>query len=160
MAARTQIDTGIRAGLAGGAAFAIVMKLDMKLSGQPVDDFLLLAGFGPWRTQWRTIGPIVHSVNSVALGALYALVSARLRGPGWLRGMTFALVENAALWPILVLLDRVHPAIRSGELPEYNHPWPFLAEALRHAAYGLVLGAVYERLGRRPSRMAMLSATF
>jgi hypothetical protein len=137
---------GAGAGLAAGVAFAAVMKADMALSGRRVDDFQLLAGFGPTRDHWPVAGAIVHGVNSVALGSIYSLISDRLPGAGWQRGLTFAMVENTLLWPVLLVLDRVHPAIQSGELPTYNRPWPFLVENLRHAAYGLVLGALFERL--------------
>ena len=137
------------AGLAGGAAFAAVMHADMAVSGRRVDDFQLLAGFGPTRDRWRVVGPVIHAVNSVTLGALYAVVSDHLPGSGWRTGLGFALVENTLLWPILIVLDRVHPAIKAGELPVYNRPWPFLVENLRHAAFGIVLGSVYERLTRQ-----------
>lgn len=147
---RARIWTGVRSGLAGGAAFAIVMKADIALSGQRIDDFQLLAGFGPLRHRWRVVGPIVHGINSMAVGAVYALVRERLWGPGWLRGLTFAMVENTVLWPVIILLDRIHPAIRAGDLPAFNRRWPFIAENLRHAAYGIVLGVTDERLRRVP----------
>jgi hypothetical protein len=137
------------AGLAGGAAFATVMKADMALSGRRVDDFQLLAGFGPTRDKWRVVGPIIHAANSITVGALYAIVSDRLPGSGWRKGLLFALAENSLLWPILIVLDRVHPAIQAGELPVFNRPWPFLVENVRHAAFGIVLGSVYERLTRQ-----------
>lgn len=137
---------GAISGLAGGVAFAAVMKADMALSGRRVDDFQLLAGFGPTRDHWPVAGAIVHAGNSVALGGLYAVVSDRLPGKGWQRGLTFAMVENSLLWPLLIILDRVHPAIQSGELPVYNRPWPFFVESVRHAAYGLVLGSLFEQL--------------
>ena len=144
-----RISAGILAGLAGGAAFAAVMKLDMALSGRRVDDFQLLAGFGPTRNRWRLVGPIIHAVNSVSLGGLYAVVADLIPGSGWRKGLTFALAENTLLWPIIIILDRVHPAIRSGELPVYNRPWPFLVENLRHAAFGVVLGTVHERMTKQ-----------
>lgn len=146
---RTSLIAGALAGLAGGAAFAAVMKLDIKLSGEPVDDFQLLAGFGPTKDSWHIAGPAIHAVNSVAVGSVYSVVNEHLPGPGWARGLTFAMIENTLLWPIIIVLDRVHPAIRSGDLPTFNRPWPFVAENIRHAAFGIVLGAVYERLAKR-----------
>ncbi|HYI16558.1 MAG TPA: DUF6789 family protein [Thermomicrobiales bacterium] len=145
----SRIVAGMLAGLAGGAAFAAVMELDMALSRRRVDDFQLLAGFGPTRDKWRVVGPLVHSINSVSLGGLYGVVAQFIPGTGWRKGLTFALAENTLLWPIIIVLDRVHPAIRSGELPVYNRPWPFLVENLRHATFGIVLGTVYERLTQR-----------
>jgi hypothetical protein len=35
-------------------------------------------------------------------------------------------------------------------LPRFNRLWPFVAENLRHAAFGIVLGAVFERLRHDP----------
>ena len=137
------------AGLAGGASFAAVMKLDMALSGRHVDDFQLLAGFGPTRNRWHVVGPIIHAINSISLGGIYAVVVELLPGSGWRKGLTFALTENTLLWPVIIVLDRVHPAIRAGQLPAYNRPWPFFVENLRHAAFGIVLGTVYERLTQR-----------
>lgn len=145
---RGRIAAGMLAGLAGGVAFAGVMKLDIALSGDRVDDFQLLANFGPLRDIWRVTGPTIHALNSVSLGVVYSLVSHRLPGPGWLRGLTFAMVENTVLWPVIIVLDHIHPAIKAGELPTFNRRWPFVAENLRHAAYGLILGTVFEWLNR------------
>ncbi|MEX1157887.1 MAG: hypothetical protein WEC79_03025 [Thermomicrobiales bacterium] len=146
---RERAIAGGLAGLAGGAAFAAFMKIDIAISGDAVDDFKLLGGFGPMRAHWRVIGPLIHAFNSASLGVAYGHVDVWRPSPGWLRGLVFALTENALLWPIIIVLDRVHPAIRSGTLPTFNRPWPFVAENLRHAAYGIVLGAMYERLWRR-----------
>lgn len=146
---RRRLRDGATAGLAAGVAFALVMLLDMRLSGRKVNDFRLLGDAGPFRRYWRVTGPSIHFVNSLNLGLVYAAVEPLLRGPGWLRGLTFALAENTILWPVVLLLDRVHPAIRDGELEPFNGCYPFLIENLRHAAYGLTLGALYDRLARR-----------
>jgi hypothetical protein len=142
-----RICRGIITGIAGGVAFAAVMQADIAISGRKVDDFKLLAGWGPLRDRERIAGPAIHLINSASLGALYSLIQDKLAGPGWLRGLTFATAENLTLWPIIIVLDRIHPAIRDGSLPEYNHGWPFIAESLRHAVYGCVLGALYGRSG-------------
>jgi hypothetical protein len=140
---------GAVAGLAGGIAFAVTMFADMAISRRRVNDFQMLAGFGPLEKTWRVTGPLIHMAASASMGAIYALCEPRLRGPGWLRGVTFGLTENALLWPAVVLVDRFHPAIRRGDLPSFNRPWPFIAENFRHVAYGLVLGLVFERIARR-----------
>lgn len=145
----TRLKRGVIAGLAGGVAFAAFMKADMAITGERVDDFQLLAGYGPFRDHWAIPGAIIHMTNSAALGATYSTVEPSLPGPGWLRGLLFALIENTLLYPFVALLDRIHPAIRSGDLPRYSRPWSFTAETLRHVAYGLVLGYVFERILRR-----------
>ena len=144
-----RLRSGAASGLAGGAAFAAVMQVDMAISGKRVDDFQLLAGFGPFRDNWKIPGAIIHTSNSALLGAAYSTVEPLLFGPGWLRGLVFAIVENTLLYPFVALLDRIHPAIRAGDLPRYGQPWSFAAETLRHVAYGLVLGYVFERLRRK-----------
>ncbi|MDQ4045583.1 MAG: hypothetical protein M3173_09075, partial [Chloroflexota bacterium] len=141
---RPRLKRGAIAGLAGGAAFAAFMKADMAITGERVDDFQLLAGYGPFRDNWTVPGTTVHMTNSVILGAAYSTVEPLLPGPGWCRGLIFALIENTLLYPFVALLDLIHPAIRSGDLPRYSRPWPFTAETLRHVAYGLVLGYVFD----------------
>ncbi|MGH9175688.1 MAG: hypothetical protein ACRD1H_15085, partial [Vicinamibacterales bacterium] len=103
-----RLRAGAPGGLAGGAAFAAVMKLEIALSCCPADDFLLLGGFGPLKDRWRVTDPIIHGINSIALGILHAFVSDRVCGPPWRRGVTFALIENTLLWPIIVVLDYTH----------------------------------------------------
>src|SRR5688572_23280664 len=98
-----RIVAGMLAGLAGGAAFAAVMELDMALSRRRVDDFRLLAGFGPTRDKWRIVGPLIHATNSVSLGGLYGVVVQLIPGTGWRKGLTFALAENTLLWPIIIV---------------------------------------------------------
>jgi hypothetical protein len=140
---------GAVAGLLGGLAFAGVMEADLALTGNGVDDFRLLGQLGPAARWWRFTGPAAHAVNSAALGAIYARVEGRLPGPPWARGLLFASAENAALWPLVLLVDRLHPAVQRGELASFAR-WPaFGWEALRHAAYGLALGSAYARLSRR-----------
>lgn len=145
---RGRLVTGAVAGVAAAGAFAAFMLADMRATGDRVDDFQLLGGLGPGAEHWRAKGTAIHFVNGALLGAAYTTVEPRLPGPGWLRGIAFALVENTLLWPLVLLIDRVHPAIQSGELPTYNRAWPFVAETLRHVVYGAVLGGLYQRLSR------------
>lgn len=68
------------------------------------------------------------------------LAGRRLWGPYWLRGIVMVQVENATVFPVVVLLDRFHPAIRSGELAKVTRPIYFVQQAWRHLALGAVLG--------------------
>jgi hypothetical protein len=128
------------------------MEADLALSHNRLDDFRLLAQWGPLRAHWRLLGPLAHLVNSAALGGLYAGLEPRLKGPGWARGIAFALAENALLWPLVALIDRVHPAVACRELASFNRPAAFAWESLRHAAYGAVLGQSFARSQRRAAR--------
>lgn len=138
---------GALAGLAGALAFAGVMALDLRLMRARTNDLRLLAGLVPGgRRWWLPVGLAMHCANGAALGVVYArLCSAPVRRP-WLRGLAFGLTENTLLWPLVVVLDRLHPDIRAGRLDHFNRPVPFFQEVLRHAAYGLTLGLVEARL--------------
>ncbi len=137
---------GVAAGLAAALAMLGAMALDLRLTGERTNELRLLAGMVPGgRRHWAVVGTLMHLANGAALGALYTRVAPRLPGPGWLRGIIFAEVENAALWPALLLLERVHPGFRSGEIASYNRPRAALLEVTRHLAYGATLGALLGR---------------
>lgn len=140
---------GVGAGLIGGAAMAANILVDMKLSGGVANDFRLLGQIGPLRRHWRITGPLIHFGNAAALGALYAVVEPKLKGSGTARGVSFAMVENTGLWPLVLLLDRIHPAIKDGDLSRYNGMLPFALEVVRHVSYGAALGFAYEQLQQR-----------
>lgn len=137
---------GAIAGLAGGAAMAANILIDLRLTGGVANDFRLLGQLGPLRRHWRITGPLIHMGNAVALGALYSVVEPHLRGNGGVRGASFGMIENTVLWPLVLLLDRIHPAIQDGDLSHYGAPFPFTVEVIRHLSYGVALGYVYELL--------------
>jgi hypothetical protein len=130
------------------------MHADLAVSGNRLDDFRLLAQWGPFQARWQLLGPLAHLVNSATLGGLYALLEPSLRGPGWARGLTFALTENTLLWPLVLVIDRQHPAVARGELATFARPAAFGWETLRHAAYGVVLGLIFDRTRRQAVRSA------
>jgi hypothetical protein len=133
-------------GLVAGAAFALTLEADLRLTGRNVDDLLILG----WpvvqdRVNARRVGLALHLVNSVVLAELYAAVHHVIPGPTWLRGVVFASVENVALYPVTLLEDH-HPAIRTGQVDRY-FTWPaFWQSVPRHIVYGAVLGTLYEKL--------------
>ena len=136
-----RVRVGAGAGLVAGVAFAAVMQADLALSGNRLDDFRLLAQWGPFQRRWKVLGPMAHLVNSASLGGLYGLLEPSLVGRGWARGLTFALTENTLLWPLVLVIDRHHPAA-------------FGWETARHAAYGVVLGLIFDRTTRQKARRA------
>ncbi|WP_448574713.1 DUF6789 family protein [Thermomicrobium sp.] len=134
------------AGLAGAVAFLIAMIVDLALLRRRTNDLRLLAGLVPGGARfWPVLGTLMHLANGAALGVLYGRLRRVFPFSGWLAGLLFALAENLALWPIVALLDRVHPEIRAGRLEPFNRPVPFLQEVWRHLAYGLTLGILYDR---------------
>jgi hypothetical protein len=111
-------------GLAAGAAFVAVLEADLRLTGRNVDDLMILGRpFTEDPTKARAVGMAIHVVNSLALASLYATLEGRLPGPGWVKGVIFANVENVILY------------------------WPaFWQSVPRHIAFGAVLGVLYDRL--------------
>jgi len=140
------------AGVAGAVAYVAEMELDLALIDHNAHDLVFLGGpFVGRRHGWaKPVGLAVHAANGVNLGLAYAMLGERhLPGPPWWRGVVFANVENAVLYPLTVLTDRYHTAIRDGRLDRYWR-WPaFVQSVLRHVAYGAVLGIAYDRLRRR-----------
>ena len=132
------------AGALGAAAYLGEMAIDLRLIDCPTKDLMLLGRpFSASRRVWPLLGTAIHFFNGVALAQVYGAVGGRLPGPPWLRGTVFTQIENSLFWGLVPLLDRYHPAIRSGELPKMNRPIPFAQQVLRHIAYGAVLGAAY-----------------
>ena len=69
--------------------------------------------------------------------------------PPTLRGPVAALAEHVALWPLVAVTDRLHPA--RGELPKLRGNRPaFLQAAWRHLLFGLVLGELERRINAEP----------
>ncbi|MCC2627045.1 MAG: hypothetical protein K0S14_695 [Thermomicrobiales bacterium] len=73
------------------------------------------------------------------------MLERRIPGPAWLKGVVFANVENAILYPVTRFED-IHPAIRTGQVDRYYN-WPaFWQSVPRHIAFGAVLGMLYDRM--------------
>lgn len=147
---RIDLPAATAAGVAAGLAYVAEMAIDLRAFGHNADDLRLLGGtLVRGGAAARGLGLLMHLGASVGLGVLYAAVAReRLPGPPWLRGVIFANVENAVLYP-LALLERHHPAIARGEIDRYWNATAFIQSIPRHVAYGAVLGALYERLPAR-----------
>lgn len=137
-----------RAGVVGAGAACVylgVMYLDMAATGSPSDDLLMVGRvLTANRTGARLLGLVAHMGFGTAMGLAYGAFGRRtLPGPNWARGVLMLLAENALLWPLALLVDRYHPAMRSGELPRLNAPVPFAQQIARHVAFGAALGLLY-----------------
>ena len=123
-----------------------VLEADLRLTGRNVDDLIVLGRpFVKDPNQARIAGAAIHAINSIAIASLYGLIEQQIHGPGWLKGVVFANVENLILYPLTILEDK-HPAIRDGQVDRYFN-WPaFWQSVPRHVAYGAILGTVYGRM--------------
>ena len=136
------------AGLAGGLAYLAAQEIDRRVANPCSNDLVLLGGLVTERERiWRPLGLVLHLLAAATFGLIFDVVVApRLPGPYWLRGVVMAQAENAGLWPLVLLINRSHPAVKRGDLASLTQPTYFLQEAWRHLALGAVLGVV---LGRR-----------
>lgn len=141
---------GAISGLVGGAAFAVLQELDLRVFRYPADDLMLLGGmFGQTESSSRSIGMGLHALNSAALGAVYGVTTTNVADlPGPAKGIIFALIENTVLYPAFLMEER-HPLIKSGKLPSYRCRTAFIQETLRHIAFGAATGACFSWLRKR-----------
>lgn len=141
-------------GLAASAAYLAEMALDMRLTGNRYDDLVLLGGFLSFHPRrQRLLGLAIHCGIGLSLARAYRWLAPALpRAPAPLQGLLFIQVENFLTFPGVVLGDAVHPAVRSGQLPRLSTWQYFWVETARHAAYGVVLGAVNAALEDRAER--------
>ena len=132
-------DTDVSAAFAGAtaaAAWAAAEPALRRLFGTPYTDVRLI-GAPLSRRHWRLVGTAVHVLNGAAAGVVFLRLGLR----GWKAGVAAAQIENAALWPGMVVVDRNHPDRRSGAWPPLlRNPRVFGQEVAAHAIFGAVLG--------------------
>jgi len=142
---------GAGAGLVAGLAYLAAQALDLRLLRTRADDLAIhgrLLSADPRR--WRPAGALLHLGFGAVLGAVYAgRPRRRLTGhlPPWAAGVAFLQLENAVLYPLLLPLQRLHPAWSTGLLESYYRPATAAQQVWRHLVFGAVLGAL---LGRPP----------
>jgi hypothetical protein len=139
-----RLGRALAAGVAGAVAYLAAQELDRKLGNPRSNDMILLGGMVTQReSAWTPLGTVMHLLAGATFGVVFeTVVAPRLRGPYWLRGIVMAQVENASLWPVVMLLDRTHPAVASGALAPMNRRVYFAQAAWRHLALGAVMGLV------------------
>jgi len=133
-----------RAAAAGATAalvWAAAEPLDRLVFRCDYSDTALL-GKAVSRRHWRTVGLAMHAANGAVFGLAFELVRRRTGARPVPLGVGMALVENTALWPLCVLVDRYHPARGEPGLPPLARNGRAFAQATwRHALFGAVLGS-------------------
>lgn len=144
---RPAFGAAVIAGVTAGVGYLVQQEIDNRLTGRNLDDLLLLGRpFAKSGIRGKTLGTLIHFGNSAGIGIVYAVAANdRLPGPAWARGMLFLTMENCILYPVMVL-DRHHPAVKSGEIAPYWTLPAFLQSFPRHLVFGAILGSVYEQL--------------
>jgi hypothetical protein len=131
---------------AAGATAALVWT-----AAEPLDRLVFrcdysdtaLLGKAVSRRYWRTVGLAMHAANGAVFGLAFELVRRRTGARPVPLGVGMALVENTALWPLCVLVDRYHPARGEPGVPPLARNGRAFAQATwRHALFGAVLGSL------------------
>jgi hypothetical protein len=135
---------GAAAGAIAGLLWAAQQDVDKRVFGVDYDDTELLGKFITRGPGWRPIGMALHVANGAAFGAVYATLAPRLSGPGWAKGAAAGLAEHMASWPLVGMVDRIHPA--GAEMADLQGNRAAFAQATwRHLLFGIVLGELEER---------------
>jgi hypothetical protein len=136
---------GAASGVIAAAVWAAQQPLDKLVFGCRYDDVEMLGRTVVDDDNWYAPGLALHLANGALFGAAYSLIAPSLRGPAWLKGPAVALAENTALWPLISLMDRYHPA--ADKLPNLSGSRrAFYQASWRHVVFGAVLGELERRL--------------
>jgi hypothetical protein len=142
---RTRTLRGALAGAAAAGVWAAQQPLDKRVFGSGYDDVELLGRAVTRGPAWYPAGLGLHIANGAMFGAVYSHVAPITPIPAVVRGVAAGLAEHLALWPLVRLSDRVHPA--RGDLPRLDgNVRAFAQAAWRHALFGLLLGELERRL--------------
>jgi hypothetical protein len=105
---------------------------------------LAAAAWGAQQPLDKRVGGSTYA-NGALFGAVYAQLRPFIPGPPVARGVLAGMVEHFALWPLVTLVDRLHPA--RDELPVLSGNGRAHAQAVwRHALFGVALGLVEAHL--------------
>lgn len=138
---------GAAAGALGAAVWAAQEPLDKRVFGVDYSDVELLGKAVTRGDEWPAIGLAMHVANGAAFGAAYALAKPFLPGPPVARALLAGMLENFGTWPLLAVVERVHPARR--DLPKLiGNPRALGQATWRHALFAVIVGVLEERLNQ------------
>lgn len=139
------MDDGARGAAAGAAAAVIWAAASPALKRAfrtPYSDVEVIGGFLPRGPLQTPVGLAVHTVNGGVFGYLFARIGCR----GVRQGVLVAVGEGTVLWPLMAIVQRVHPWCRDGTWPPLvRNPRAFAGATVGHALFGALLGALGPR---------------
>ncbi len=144
-------------GAVAAAVWALQQPLDKRVFGSRYDDVELLGRLVVRGDAWYPAGLGMHMADGAVFGLVYANLAPVVPLPPVLRGPAAGLVEHCALWPLVALTDRFHPARK--QLPALaGDRRAFAQAAWRHMLFGLILGELERRLNAEPEPAPMQPA--
>lgn len=131
------------AGAASATAWGLLEPLDQRLFRCDYSDIALLGKAFTRGRGWRVLGYALHAANGAVFGLAFEEARRRLDVPPRRLALGLALAEHVALYPLAFFVDRYHPARgRPGIPPLLTNPRAFGQATVRHALFGLLLGAL------------------
>jgi len=131
------------------AVWGLQQPADKLVFSSRYDDVELLGKAVTRGDTWLPVGFGIHMANGALFGAVYANVAPALPIPPVLRGPLIGVAEHVALWPLVALTDRLHPARE--DLPKLSGNRSAWLQALwRHLLFGAVLGELERRINAEP----------
>jgi hypothetical protein len=140
---------GAVSGAVAAAVWALQQPLDKLVFSSRYDDVELLGKAFTRDAGWLPIGLGIHMADGALFGAVYANLAPAIPVSPKLRGPAAALAEHVALWPLVAVTDRLHPA--RSDLPKLRgNRAAYLQGAWRHLLFGLILGELERRVNAEP----------
>jgi hypothetical protein len=140
---------GAVSGAVASAVWALQQPLDKLVFSSRYDDVELLGKAFTRDSGWLPIGLGIHMANGALFGAVYANLAPAIPVSPKLRGPAAALAEHVALWPLVAVTDRLHPA--RSDLPRLRgNRAAYLQAAWRHLLFGVILGELERRINAEP----------
>jgi hypothetical protein len=129
------------AGAVAAAAWGVLEPLDQRLLGCDYSDVALLGKAVTRGRGWRVVGFALHAGNGAAFGLVFNRIRRSVRiEPGPL-AVGLALAEHAALFPLVRLVDRYHPARGQPGIPRLaRNRAAYVQASIRHMLFGAIVG--------------------
>ncbi|MGI8920286.1 MAG: hypothetical protein ACR2HD_01225 [Solirubrobacteraceae bacterium] len=141
----TRMLRGALAGAVAAGASAAQSPLDRRVFGVDYDDPELLGKALTRGPAARPLGLAAHVLNGAAFGAVYSAAAPSVPVAPWARGPLAGAFEGVATWPLVAVIERVHPA--RDELPQmWGSRHAFAQMLWRHVFFGALLGELERRL--------------
>lgn len=135
--------TRTRAALAGAAAagaWAAIEPLDRRVLRHDYSDVAMLGKLVTRSAAWPFVGLVLHAANGAAFGLGLERIRTRTGWPTQRLALGLSLTENAALFPLAAVVDRIHPARGERGLAPLFTSRGLVQATFRHALFGAVLG--------------------
>ena len=130
----------VAAGACAAVVWAAAEPLDARLLRNDYSDVALLGKAVTRSRAWPVVGLAMHAGN----GAVFGLAYHELRRRRGVSAVKLAMIEHLALFPIGLIVDRLHPARGQAGVERTFGARAFAQATWRHLLFGAVLGRLAE----------------